>query len=39
MKTLELVRKAYELDLEGVHILDKYSITSRKARESLNPPP
>ena len=27
MKTLELVRKAYELDLEGVHILDKYSIT------------
>ena len=27
MKTLELVRKAYELDLEGDHILDKYSIT------------
>ena len=27
MKTPELVRKAYGLDLEGVHILDKYSIT------------
>ena len=25
--TIELVRKAYALDLENVHILDKYSIT------------
>ena len=25
--TIELVRKAYDLKLENVHILDKYSIT------------
>ena len=27
MTTYELIQKAYSLDLEGVHILDKYSIT------------
>lgn len=26
MTTQELIQKAYSLDLEGVHILDKYSI-------------
>ena len=26
MTTRELIQKAYSLDLEGVHILDKYSV-------------